>query len=1040
MATFYSRTESIGRDSLQNAPPTVGPAVNTDSSMGIRGMAGFLNGGPHVPINPQFPHGVPTPPGFQNAAPGVVGALYSKIRRKPSMRSLNSRKTDEEFLAVESLEAIAEFEAEREDQTESKESIRLRESESRTVAHWYRWGPYLSERQWGTVREDYTSGGEAWSSLSHAQARSKAYRSGEDGLAGFSDRNALICFSIGLWNGKDPILKERLFGLTNNEGNHGEDVKEYYWYLDSTPTHSYMKLLYKYPQSEYPYARLVEENRKRNAHDSEFELLDTGIFNEDRYFDVEVEYAKADPDDICIRVTITNRGPDKAFCAVLPQIWLSSWASFLDREDESKNGESKNPGKPHINKFDDSCVRVEGIAKYGSRWLWYEGGDELLFTDNETNYPRLYNTKSDHKYFKDAFHEYVCHKNEGAVNHDMTGTKATRVHRLDIEPGQSKVVKCRLVDHEITHGEAFETFDNVFADRIADADEFYKEITPSLSDDDARIQRQAFAGLLWSKQFYYYGVREWLTGDPGMPKPPSERWNGRNSSWEHLAAQDVISMPDKWEYPWFAAWDLAFHCVPLAMVDANFAKRQLLLLVRESYQHPNGMIPAYEWNFGDVNPPVHAWATWRVYKMDQKRTGKADRVFLRRVFVKLLLNFTWWVNRKDVDGRNLFEGGFLGLDNIGVFDRNMKLPDGMSLEQSDATAWMAMYCLNMLSIALELALTDSAYEDLATKFFEHFVYIADSFNRGQNGCGLWDEKDGFYYDAIRHSGGNNQQLRVRSLVGLLPCLAVITLEPDVLAQFPNFRKRMAWFIKKRPDLVHSINFTYVPDSTNRRAPPKERILLSLVPRARLTRVLTHLFDENEFLSPFGIRSLSKWHKDHPYEFKVGNDQYSIRYEPGESSSRMFGGNSNWRGPIWFPVNYLLLEALQHYDFYFQDTLKVDFPTGSDNQMSLWDCSLEISKRLLGVFREDGGNNQRRPVFGNADRFQKDPSSTWHNPLFYEYFHGDSGCGLGASHQTGWTALVCKIMDQLGRSDANADRAKQLKLSSLTLHPVAEVAE
>jgi len=951
---------------------------------------------------------------------------YGGMRRNPSMRSLDSRQTEEEFLAVESVEALAEFEAEREDQRESMESIRLRDNETRSVPHWYRWGPYLSERQWGTVREDYTPGGEAWSCLSHDQSRSKAYRWGEDGLAGFSDRHALICFCIALWNGKDPILKERLFGLTNNEGNHGEDVKEYYWYLDSTPTHSYMKFLYKYPQSEFPYARLTEENRKRGANDPEFELLDTGIFNGDKYFDVEVEYAKADPDDICIRVTVTNRGPHKAFCAVLPQVWLSSWASFLDKE-----GDPKHVGKPRVNKFNDSSVRIEGIVRYGSRWLYYETGDELLFTENETNAPRLYNARSHVKYFKDAFHEYLCKNNKGAVNHGGSGTKATRVHRLDIEPGQSKVVRCRLVNIEMSREEAFESFDSIFALRKAEADEFYRAITPQLSDDDARIQRQAFAGLLWTKQFYYYGVRDWLTGDPGMPKPPSQRWDGRNKSWQHLSAQDVISMPDKWEYPWFAAWDLAFHCVPLAMVDPNFAKRQLLLLVRESYQHPNGMIPAYEWNFEDVNPPVHAWATWRVYKIEQKRTGRADRTFLRRVFMKLLLNFTWWVNRKDVHGRNLFEGGFLGLDNIGVFDRNMKLPDGMSLEQSDATAWMAMYCLNMLSIALELALTDSAYEDAATKFFEHFVYIADSFNRGQGGCGLWDEKDGFYYDSIRHTKGTNQQLRVRSLVGLLPMLAVITLEPDVLAKFPNFRKRMAWFIKKRPDLVHNIDFTYVPDSANPRGAdsPSNRILLSLIPRARLTRVLSHLLDENEFLSPYGIRSLSKWHKDHPYEFSIQDAKYSIRYEAGESSTRMFGGNSNWRGPIWFPVNYLLLESLQHYDFYFQDTLKVNFPTGSKRQMNLWDCSLEISKRLLGLFREDG-NNQRRPVFGNADRFQKDPS--WHNPLFYEYFNGDSGCGLGASHQTGWTALVCKIMDQLGRSEANAERARQLKLSSMNL--------
>jgi hypothetical protein len=876
------------------------------------------------------------------------------------------------------------------------EERRLEESRERRV-HWKRWGPYLSERQWGTVREDYSEYGTAWDYFSHDQARSRVYRWGEDGLGGISDRHQLLCFALALWNGRDPILKERIFGLTGSEGNHGEDVKEYYFYLDSTPTHSYMKMLYKYPQAAFPYAQLVEENRRRGKHDPEFELVDTGVFHENRYFDVFIEYAKASAEDILIRVTAHNRGPEAAALDLLPTLWFrNTWAWGRD---DRRPSLAKGKGTKAY-----SIIEATHHT-YGKRWLVCEGTPELLFTENETNNRRLFGVENRTPYVKDGIHDYVVHGAADAVNPAATGTKAAARYRVEIPAGGSATLRLRLTDQPPSAAPLGKDFDAVFQQRLAEADEFYaKRIGGCKTKDAIQVQRQAFAGMLWSKQFFHYDVRAWIEGDPAGPPPPESRKYGRNRDWMHLYNADVISMPDKWEYPWYAAWDLAFHCLPLALVDPDFAKEQIVLFLREWYMHPNGQLPAYEWAFGDVNPPVHAWAAWRVYKIDKRIRGKADRAFLEKVFHKLLLNFTWWVNRKDPEGMNVFQGGFLGLDNIGVFDRSAPLPTGGHIEQSDGTSWMGMYCLNMLAIALELARENPAYEDVASKFFEHFVYIAHAMNDlGGEGISLWDEQDGFYYDVL-HADGTRHFMKVRSMVGLIPLFAVETLEPDIVERLPGFRRRMQWFIDNHPDVPEHIEMTERSEKGVRR-------LLSIVNRRQLVRVLRYMLDESEFLSPYGIRAVSRVHKDRPYVLHVNGHEHRVDYEPGESSTRLFGGNSNWRGPIWFPVNYLLIESLQKFHYYFGDHLRVEAPTGSGRPATLWDVAADLSRRLINIFLRDGDG--RRPVFGQIEKFQTDPH--WRDLiLFHEYFHGDSGAGVGASHQTGWTGLVAKLIEQSGQ--------------------------
>jgi Mannosylglycerate hydrolase MGH1-like glycoside hydrolase domain/Glycosyl hydrolase family 63 C-terminal domain len=871
------------------------------------------------------------------------------------------------------------------------EEKRLKESREREK-HWKRWGPYLSERQWSTVREDYSASGDAWDFLPHDHARSKAYRWGEDGLAGISDRHQLVCFGLALWNGCDPILKERLFGLTGNQGNHGEDVKEYYFYLDSTPTHSYMKHLYKYPQEEYPYAQLVQENRTRGRNALEFELIDTGVFQESRYFDVFTEYAKKNPEDLLIRITVVNRGPDPAPIHVLPTIWSrNTWSWQVHKQ------------KPQLHTRESGVIDVYH-PNYGRRHLYCDGSPELLFTENETNVFRLYGQPNGTPFKKDGINDSIVNGNTASVNPERTGTKASAHYSLMLEPDETAVIRLRLVNEETKHPFGAK-FEEIFAARIREADEFYDAVIPShLSTDAKSVMRQAFAGMLWSKQFYGYEVDVWLKGDPAQPEPPRERLNGRNKEWTHLYNDDVISMPDKWEYPWYAAWDLAFHCIPLALVDSDFAKEQLVLFTREWYMHPNGQLPAYEWKLGDVNPPVHAWAAWRVYKIEQKRRGEGDKTFLKRVFQKLMLNFTWWVNRKDTDGRNIFEGGFLGLDNIGVFDRSAPLPTGGHIAQSDGTSWMGMYCLNMLAIALELAKNDPAFEDVASKFWEHFIYIARAMNlRGGNEISMWDEEDGFFYDVLHLPDETHYPIKVRSMVGLIPLFAVETLEPDILDQLPAFKKRLEWFIDHRGDLTRNL-------ACMRTAGMKERRLLSIVDQDKLRRVLKIMLDENEFFSPYGIRALSRYHKDHPYILRVNGTEHRVDYEPAESTTGLFGGNSNWRGPIWFPVNFLLIESLQKFHHYLGNDFKVECPTGSGQMMTLWKVAAEISKRLTRIFLTD--NTGRRPVFGGTERFQKDVHWNQYIP-FYEYFHGDNGAGLGASHQTGWTGLVAKLLQQSG---------------------------
>ncbi|MEO8041941.1 MAG: glucosidase [Acidobacteriota bacterium] len=890
------------------------------------------------------------------------------------------------------------------------EEKRLKESNERT-GHWKRWGPYLSERAWGTVREDYSPDGSAWDYFPHEHSRSRTYRWNEDGLGGICDRHQRICFSVALWNGKDPILKERLFGLTGGEGNHGEDVKELYYYLDSTPTHSYMKFLYKYPQAEFPYRRLIEENHKRSKLEREFELMDTGVFNDDRYFDVFVEYAKADVEDILIKITVVNRGPEAAQLNLLPTVWFrNTWTwqnEIADCSLEIANANS---------------IELE-TAEYGKRWMHFEGEPELLFTENETNNELLFNAPNQKPYVKDGICEYVVDGRNGAVNPQKKGTKAAANYKLIVPPGGESVVRLRMTENDIygksaalapakkiaPKGEtftAFADFDSIFDLRKKEADEFYANIAPKdLSDDARNVQRQAFAGMLWSKQYYHYVVKEWLDGDSGMPTPPESRKEGRNHKWTHLYNADVISMPDTWEYPWYAAWDLAFHCIPLALVDSEFAKEQLILILREWYMHPNGQIPAYEWAFGDVNPPVHAWAAMRVYQIEKKARGVGDRKFLARIFQKLLLNFTWWVNRKDAEGNNVFEGGFLGLDNIGVFDRSQPLPTGGKLAQSDGTSWMAMYCLNMLAIALELSTEDNTYEDLASKFWEHFLFISDAMNDlGEEGLALWDEEDGFYYDVLHlHEKHYSMPLRIRSMVGLIPLFAVATIDPEVLEALPAFKRRLNWFIENRPDLTENINCLRTPGMGERR-------LLAIAYRDRLERVLKYMLDENEFLSPYGVRAVSRYHKDAPYVLHVNGTDHRVDYEPAESTSGLFGGNSNWRGPIWFPVNYLLIESLQKFHHYYGDDLKVECPTGSGIMMNLWQVSEELSRRLSRIFLR--GEDGTRPVFGDDAKMQNDPHFRDHL-LFFEYFHGDNGSGVGASHQTGWTGLVAKLLQQSG---------------------------
>jgi hypothetical protein len=874
------------------------------------------------------------------------------------------------------------------------EKLRLQQDQER-VAYWKRWGPYVSERQWGTVREDYSPDGTAWDYFPHDHARSRVYRWGEDGIAGISDTRQRLCFAIALWNGNDPILKERIFGLTGNEGNHGEDVKEYYFYLDSTPTHSYMKCLYKYPQQAFPYAQLVEENQRRSKFEPEFELLDTGIFDGDRYFDVFVEYAKAAPDDILIQISIANRSSETSALNLLPTLWFRN---VWDWQPEVE--------QPFIKAVhsDSSVSQIEAHhPALGNRWLYCEGAAELLFTNNETNYERLFGTENNSPYVKDGINNYVVNRDAKAVNPDGIGTKFAANYTLSFAPGETKTVRLRLSDQQEIATPFNTEFDQIFQIRKQEADEFYQSISPfPISEDDRNIQRQAFAGLLWSKQYYQYIVNDWLKGDPGQPAPPADRKVGRNHEWGSLFSEDILSMPDKWEYPWFAAWDLGFHLIPLAAIDPDFAKLQLDRLTREWYMHPNGQLPAYEWAFGDVNPPVQAWAALQVYQIEQKSCGQGDRMFLQRVFHKLLLNFTWWVNRKDMAGNNVFQGGFLGLDNIGIFDRSAELPTGGYLNQADGTSWMGMYCLNMLAIALELAKEDDTYEDIASKFFEHFLYIADAIDGiGESNMALWDEEDGFYYDALHLPDGRQLPLKVRSMVGLIPLYAVTVLELETLDRFPGFKRRMNWFIRNRPDLKENVACMETPGTGARR-------LLAIAFRSKLQRILHRMLDEDEFLSPFGIRAVSKHHQDQPYCFQVNSHEYCVRYEPAESTTGLFGGNSNWRGPVWFPVNYLIIEALWRFHSYFGDSFKVECPTGSGHQMTLAEVAIALSKRLVALFERDGAG--RRPIYGGIERFQSDPH--WKDYiLFHEYFHGDNGAGIGASHQTGWTGLVAALLLQ-----------------------------
>jgi len=886
--------------------------------------------------------------------------------------------------------------------TETAEHQRLLAYRERR-SNWKHWGPYLSERAWGTVREDYSATGDAWNYFPHDHARSRAYRWNEDGLAGICDRYQNLCFAFALWNGQDPILKERLFGLTGPEGNHGEDVKEYYFYLDSTPTHSYMKMLYKYPQRAFPYAALVAENRRRSKQDPEYELLDTGIFADDRYFDVLVEYAKADQNDILIQVTITNRGPVAAPLHLLPTLWFrNSWAWGYQQGPLAEA-----PVKPYLRALPttaDALVLHAQHSRLGDYYCAAPSGGTPLFTDNETNYSQLFGSANPTPYVKDAFHRYLIQGEAAAINPALTGTKAAIHYSSDIAAGATVVYRLRLADHPLPDGLG-QDFDVHFAQRLAEADDFYAAIqNPALTADDRAIQRQALAGLLWSKQIYYYDVEQWLNGDPAMPAPPDQRWQGRNHDWEHLHNFDIISMPDTWEYPWYATWDLAFHAIALALVDPDFAKRQLELFTREWYMHPNGALPAYEWALGDANPPVHAWAVWRVYQLAGAQEGAHDRPWLEGLFHKLLLNFTWWVNRKDRDGHNIFQGGFLGLDNISVFDRSAFPAAYGYLDQSDATAWMGFYSLTMMKIALELAKQEPIYQDTATKFYEHFLRIATAMGgHGRAGHSLWDEADGFFYDAVHLADDTAAPivLRVRSLVGLLPLIAVETLEPELLAAMADFDRRMHWFVRNRPQLVGNMASVEVRGAG-------ERYLFAILTADRLRKILRYLLDEAEFLSPYGIRSLSKVHAEQPYSITLNDHHFTVGYEPAESRTGLYGGNSNWRGPVWFPLNYLMIEGLERFYHYYGDEFTVEYPTGSGRFLTLRAVADELAQRLINLFRRDA--NGQRPVYGDQALWQQDPH--WRDYLlFYEYFHGDTGAGLGASHQTGWTALVAQLLQR-----------------------------
>jgi len=886
-------------------------------------------------------------------------------------------------------------------QGQDAEQQRLAEDSART-RNWKRWGPYLSERQWATVREDYSAGGDCWDYFPHDHARSRAYRWGEDGLLGICDREGRLCFALTLWNGRDPILKERLFGLGGPEGNHGEDVKECYFFLDSTPTHSYMKALYKYPQAAFPYQWLVEENRRRTRDDPEFELIDTGVFDDNRYFDVTAEYAKNTPDDILIRLSATNHGPEVAELHLLPTLWFpNTWSWGRDGEGYWHKGSIERAGNSQG--YSTLAVAHESLGQWSLACAPGPDGQAppMLFTENETNTQRLFGAPNKGRYVKDAFNGYLIGGDEDAVNPSGTGTKAAPHYHLTIAPGATAVLRLRLYAADEAPAEPFgDPFEGVFARRIAESAAFYAGRIPAdLGPERALVARQAYAGLLWSKQFYHYGVADWLDGDPAQPPPPPGRENGRNSDWRQLYNRDVVSMPDTWEYPWYAAWDLSFHMLPFSELDPDFAKEQLVLFLREWYMHPNGQLPAYEFAFSDVNPPVHAWACWRVYKI-AAGGGARDRLFLARAFQKLLLNFTWWVNRKDVEGKNVFAGGFLGLDNIGVFDRSKPLPTGGSLEQADGTAWMAFYCASMLSMAIELAREDRAYEDLASKFFEHFVAIADAMNT-LGGSGLWDEEDGFYYDQLLIDG-HSIPLRVRSAVGLIPLLAVDTIDEEMIDALPGFTRRMEWFLRNRSDLGPQISYMETSGATGH-----TRRLLAIPSRERLLRVLRYMLDEDEFLSPYGIRSVSRVHQDHPYVFEAEGVQYRVDYEPGESRTGVFGGNSNWRGPVWFPINYLLIESLERYDHFYGDTLKVECPTGSGRLMTLAEVAAELQRRLSTLFLPNASGHA--PWQGGDRRYATDPN--WRDLLFFhEYFHGDSGKGLGACHQTGWTALVTRCLD------------------------------
>lgn len=858
---------------------------------------------------------------------------------------------------------------------------------------WKKWGPYLTERQWGTVREDYSQSGDAWNNITHDMARSKAYRWGEEGIGGISDNKQHICFGFAFWNHKDHILKERFFGLTGSESNHGEDVKEIYFYQDSTPTHSYQKMLYKYPQGAFPYAKLVEESKKRSRLEPEYELLDTGIFDKDAYFDISIEYAKADEQDLLIKVTVENRSKIAAPITVLPTIWFrNTWCWGYDNYKH----------KPILTGIGSSLIEVNHrlVGRYK---LYAEHADEFLFCDNETNFERLYDSPNLTQYTKDGINDYIVNKRKDAVNPNHIGTKASVKYSAVIPANGKKVFRLRFTN--TTPTDAFVDFDEIFKKRGIEADEFYETLQKGIEDEKLKsVQRQAYAGMLWTKQWYYYNVFEWIKGDPSMPKPDENRKNGRNSTWKHLYTANILSMPDKWEYPWFAAWDLAFHTLPLARLDPDFAKRQLSVILREYYMHPNGQIPAYEWSFSDVNPPVHAWATWKVYEIDKEMNGgKGDVVFLERIFHKLLLNFTWWVNLKDEGGNNIFGGGFLGMDNIGVFDRSAALPTGGHLEQADGTGWMAMYSLNMLRIACEIALENPVYQDMASKFFEHFLHIAGAMQAiGGDKLNLWDEDDQFYYDMLHKENGDAELLKVRSMVGLIPLFAVEILTPELLEKLPDFKRRVEWVLNNRPDLASLISSWDNPGKGESR-------LLAILRGHRMKMIMKRMFDETEFLSDFGIRSLSKYHKAHPYKFNYEGGTVQVDYTPAEATGDMFGGNSNWRGPIWFPMNYLILDSLEKFSSYYGNEYEVEFPTNSGEMMSIKQAAEGVSKRLLSLFIPDA--NKKIPMYGEYEKFQKDPIFN-KNHLFFEYFDGDTGKGLGANHQTGWTGLISEIIRQL----------------------------